>query len=409
MKILQINKYFYPKGGAETVFFNTIDLLLSFGHKVIPFALKNDKNKPSDYEEFFVDYPELSDSGFITKLKNVRRFIYNKSAAKQLEKIILKEKPDVAHIHLMFNGHSVSILPVLKKYNIPIVLTAHDYRLICPAYTITNGKNQICELCLASQQYWHCITNKCSHGSLLNSTLLAMDSYFRKYFISPFNYIDHFIFVSNFSRNKHIQANKLFESKSSQLYNFTSIKDLTEGDACNGNYVLFYGRISQEKGVSVLLDAAKQLPNLNFKILGDGTLLNDYKENASNNVDFLGFKSGKELVSYIKNARFVVVPSICYENNPMAIVEAMSLGTPAIGSNIGGIPELIEDGTTGFLFEAGSGNDLASSISKAINLPLVEYDKMVDNAQKFAEAQFSPLSHYQSLINIYQSVIRKNS
>ena len=147
MKILQLNKYFYQKGGAETVFFNTISTLENRGHQVIPFALKNTKNKFSEFESYFVEYPELSESNIWTKIINTPAFIYNRQAAKQLERLILAEKPDIAHIHLLFNSLSVSILPVLKKYKIPTVMTVHDYRLICPAYTLTNGKGEICELC----------------------------------------------------------------------------------------------------------------------------------------------------------------------------------------------------------------------------------------------------------------------
>ena len=147
MKILQLNKYFYQKGGAETVFFNTISTLENRGHQVIPFALKNKKNKFSEYESYFVDYPELSESNIWTKITNIPAFIYNRQAAKQLERLILDKKPDIAHIHLLFNSLSVSILPVLQKYRIPTVMTVHDYRLICPAYTLTNGKGKICELC----------------------------------------------------------------------------------------------------------------------------------------------------------------------------------------------------------------------------------------------------------------------
>ena len=120
MKVLQIDKYYYLKGGAETVFFNTMDLLEEHGHKVIPFCLKNKKNKPSQYADNFVDFPELSESSFLTRLMRVPSFFYNTESAKKIEILIKREKPDIAHIHLLFNGISVSILPVLKKYNVPI-------------------------------------------------------------------------------------------------------------------------------------------------------------------------------------------------------------------------------------------------------------------------------------------------
>lgn len=257
MKILQINKYFFKKGGAETVFFNTIQLLERHGHTVIPFSLKNKKNEPSPYESYFVDYPELSESSLPKKIKNLPAFIYNKEAARKLEKLIQKEKPDVAHIHLMFNSMSVSILPVLKKYNIPIIMSVHDYRLVCPAYTFTDGKRNFCERCKTGN-YYNCITHKCSKGSLINSFMLSMDSYFRSKFYSPIDYINRFIFVSKFSMNKHIQVENRFKDRCTYLYNFTpKVKDYS---STKGDYIFFFGRISEEKGILTLLNAIKQVP-----------------------------------------------------------------------------------------------------------------------------------------------------
>ena len=152
MKILEINKYYYPKGGAETVFFNTIELLQENGHEVIPFCLTNKKNKSSQYAQYFVNFPELSESSILTRAQYTLSFFYNKESASHIESLIIKEKPDIAHIHLLFNGISVSILPVLKKYRIPIVMTVHDYRLICPAYTFTDGKQNICERCIVNKR-----------------------------------------------------------------------------------------------------------------------------------------------------------------------------------------------------------------------------------------------------------------
>ena len=160
MKILQIDKYFYRKGGAETVFFNTIDLLKRNGHKVIPFCLNNPKNRESEFDSYFVNYPELSECNLLQRLVHIPDFIYNKEAAQKLEKLIIEQRPDLAHIHLLFNSHSVSILPVLKKYNIPTIMTVHDYRLICPAYAFRDGKGNICEKCLYSKSYYNCILKK---------------------------------------------------------------------------------------------------------------------------------------------------------------------------------------------------------------------------------------------------------
>ncbi len=403
MKVLQINKYFYRKGGAETVFFNTIHVLEQHGNEVIPFSLKSEKNLPSSYANYFVDYPELSESGFFTKIKNISSFIYNKKAARQLDLLIKKDKPDIAHIHLMFNSLSVSILPVLKKHNIPVVMSLHDHRLICPAYAFIDGKGNLCDRCLKDGRYWHCLTNKCSKGNFFNSLMLMLDSYFRRYFIAPMEYVDKFIFVGQYARNKHINVDPGFKDKSVVLNNFTTIKGESTSD--KENYLLYFGRISEEKGIPVLMEAMKHLPHVKLKIIGKGPLLDQLKKESIPNIEFLGFKSGKELHSYVKKAKFIVVPSVCFENNTMVIPEAYTLGTPAIASRIGGIPEFVEEGKNGYLFEPRSVQQLKEAIEKALRLSDGEYKEMCKNARSFADAHFTEDIYYEKLMALYKEVI----
>lgn len=403
MKILQINKYFYLKGGAETVFFNTICLLEKYGHTVIPFTLESDKNNKSPYSAYFVNFPELSESGFWTKLKNIPSFVYNRKAAKQLDRLLQKEKPDIAHIHLMFNSLSVSILPVLKKHNIPVLMTLHDYRLICPAYTFTDGKGKVCERCIKNGNYTNCILNRCSKKNLANSFLLALDSYFRKYFISPTDYINRFVFVSSFSQKKHIEVSDEY-NRSAVLYNFSIIqKEKSEKE----NYFLYFGRISEEKGIPTLLKAIESFPEVQLKIVGTGPLLDSLKRDCSSNVQFVGFKTGDQLHDYIKKAMFVILPSEWYENGPMVIPESYMLGTPVIGSRIGGIPEFIKENETGFLFDAGSIEQLRNAINKALHLTPEEYAKMCENVFLFAEDNFTQENYYKKLISLYEEVLNE--
>lgn len=169
-----------------------------------------------------MDYPELSESNIWTKITNIPSFIYNRQAAKQLERLILDKKPDIAHIHLLFNSLSVSILPVLQKYRIPTVMTVHDYRLICPAYTLTNGKGKICELC-KDRHFIHCTLNRCSNGNLTNSMLLSLENSFRSCFYEPLNYIDKFIFVSKFAQ-KNI-SNSILDMHQKQS-NYTTLPQI---------------------------------------------------------------------------------------------------------------------------------------------------------------------------------------
>lgn len=404
MKILQINKYFFIKGGAETVFFNTIELLEKNGHEVIPFSTNSPQNKNCKYSKYFVNFPELRNSSIKNKIKHSFAFFYNREAARKLEQLILKEKPEIAHIHLMFNSLSVSILPILKKHNIPIIMSVHDYRLICPAYTFKNNRGKICEKC-KSGFFLHCILNKCS-GNRINSVMLCLDSYFRKYTFSPIKYIDKFIFVSKFSQLKHTQIQPLYKDKSVQLYNFTP--NISEPKNRKGNYFVYVGRLSYEKGIETLISAMEYFPNTQLKIIGNGPLLNTLKKKASPNITFEGFKEGEELKKYIYNSSFSIIPSEWYENNPLSIIESMALGTPVIGSNIGGIPELIHDSISGYLFRAGDIQSLKQILNKAINLDNEDYSKMSQAAILFAKRNFSSNLHYQKLISLYQSTINFN-
>lgn len=404
MKILQINKYFFRKGGAETVFFNTMDLLRRHGHQVIPFSLKNSKNEPSEYESYFVDYPELSESSLWKKIKYMPAFIYNREAARKLEALIQKERPDIAHIHLMFNSMSVSILPVLRKYNIPVVMSVHDYRLVCPAYDFTDGKGNICERC-RNGRYINCVTHRCSKGNFVNSLMLAADSYFRTISYPPIDYIDRFIFVSKFSMNKHVDIDKRYQDKCTYLYNFTP----KSGDysTVKGDYILFFGRLSEEKGLVTLLNAVRQLPDVKLKIAGTGPLLDKLKAEAPANAEFLGFKRGADLWELVHNASFVVVSSECYENNPLSIIESYMIGTPVIGSNMGGIPELIVENKTGYTFTVRDANALRDAIKRACAVTDEEYAAMSAATKQFALDNFSEDSHYNRLIDIYQDVIKQ--
>ncbi len=403
MKILQINKFHYPHGGSETVYFNTTNLLIKKGHKVIHFSISDGKNLESTESEFFVVMPNLRQASFVDKIKYSSSFLYNRQSANNLEKLILKEKPDIAHIHLLFNGISISILPILRKHRIPVVMTVHDYRLICPASLLLDRNGNLCEAC-KGQKYYNCTIKKCSLGNPLNSLLLSVEGYLKDTIIPVHKYVDKFIFVSDFARRKHEQFISEYGLKAEKLFNFTFMK--TEIASKHGSYFLYLGRLSREKGISVLLQVAKNLPHCQFVIIGDGPLRSLVEEYNGTNLNYLGFKTGDKLNKIIEEASWVIVPSECYENNPLSIIEPFSIGKPVIGANIGGIPELVTEGVNGFLFESGSQTDLEYKINKASILRIEEYNRLSSNAKKFADEQLSPDNHYNELMSIYNSIIK---
>jgi len=402
MRILLINNYHYQKGGADTVYFNTAELLRQYGHEVFFFSTIHPSNVSSKQTKYFTTYHDFRNSTLKQKIRAIPSFIYDKKAHSRLLHLIDEIKPDIAHIHLFMGGLSSSILSALKEKKIPVIQTVHDYRLLCPAFSFTDGENNICELC-KDKFYLRCLTKKCSEKNFAQSAMLALDAYFRKYIIKPVNLIDKFIFVSQFSMDKHIEFEPKFKTKAIKLFNFNPHLDTTEPSKSTGEYFLFYGRLSIEKGLDILVEAAKKA-NIPLKIVGTGPLMEQYKNLSFANISFLGYKQGQELWDLVTNASFIVVPSVWYENNPLTIVEAYSFGKPVIGSRIGGIPEIINEDETGYLFEMGNHEELADTLEKAKNISDLKYDEMSKNARQFAQTHFNPAVHYKTLIDIYNSV-----
>ena len=429
MKILLLDNYFYRKGGAESVYFNTGELLKRHGHEVIYFSQWWEENISN--EDYFPKGISVSCKGIKEKLAGIKNYFYNVQAKKNLELIIQKEKPEIAHIHLFWGGLSSSVLSVLSKNNIPIVHTVHDYRMVCPAYAFKNSNGKVCEKC-KQWNYYHCALHKCSKNSFALSILMTLEMYYRNIFFSPIKYIDGFIFVSNFCLDKHIEHLKSFSKTNNiVLYNYTT--PLLERNLVDGGYYLYYGRLSFEKGIPTLLRVFAKHPELKIKVVGTGPLEKELKDKYQSdqastetvsdafanesivdvktyyeNIEFLGYHSGEALAELVRNARYICVPSEWYENNPMTIVESYSYGKPVIGARIGGIPEIIDDGKTGFLFESGNEVDMEKAIMKADRVSEEEYSVLCNNAFSFYLSHFSSEHHYKVLLDFYRKTINLN-
>lgn len=405
MKILLINNFHYRKGGSEAVYFNTADMLRRNGHSVIFFSCIDEKNEKCEQNEYFV--PQNSSCGF---LKGAIRYIYNREAKSKLEKLIRTEKPDIAHLHLFWGGLSQSILDTLKRHHIPVVHTAHDYRMVCPAYMFRTPNGHICEAC-QGHKFYRCLLNRCSANSLVRSTLMTLEAYIRNGLLKSLNKIDGVIYVSKFSQEKHekyLPAN-VRPKRSVVIYNNSNSFDGQDIEVSRGNYFLYYGRLTEEKGVKTLLNAFMEYPQVCLKIVGTGPQESEIREMVSKlniqNVELLGYRTGEDLKRIVREARFVIVPSVCYENNPMTIVESYAVGVPVIGSDIGGIPEIINHGVTGFLFSPNNVSELINCLDKAMQLSNNEYKEMCLAAKSFANDYFDENKNSVKLLAFYKSVI----
>lgn len=403
MKILQINRYHHIRGGSETVYFNTSNILSLNGHEVRFFAMDYEENLETPDKKYFTPVVELPLLPLYKKITNFSSYFYNRNASRNLEKLVVDFKPDVAHLHIFYGCLTSSILHKLKKLKIPVVITAHDYRLVCPAGNFFDGKNKICTKC-QGKNYFKCFTNKCAKNSYVTSLFFSLEAFFRDFFYPPQTLVDKFIFVSEFSLQINVKYKPQIKEKSVKIYNFLPTTNSRGTESKKGNYYLYMGRLIHEKGVITLVEAFNKRPDYKLKISGTGPLLDEILDKKNENIEFVGFNSGIQLASLIKNCSFVILPSEWYETFGMVILEAFSFGKPVIASNIGAIPEIIKDQENGFLFEALSVESLTNILDVTNSKTFSEYKSLSENAVQRAKT-FETEQYYQELMDVYNSVI----
>jgi len=407
VKILLINKFLYPKGGAEASTLVTGALLSRKGHEVHYWGMQHPSNPEYPYKDYFVSQVDYNKaSGILTKLKAASNILYSFEAKKNIESFIKEIKPDIAHLNSLYHQISPSILHVLKKHTIPTVMTIRDYKLVCPSYLmLADGKP--CERCKGGR-YYNCFFNKCTKNSYAKSFLNVVEMYLHHKILHIYDSIDVYISPSMFLKNKLEEMG--FTHEIEYLPNFVDLGEYSPRYNWQQRSIVYFGRLSPEKGLSTLLEAVKDL-NVKLKIIGDGPIRQELEKKAVveriNNVIFVGYKSGQELKKEIQDAMATVTPSQCYENNPRSVIESFALGKPVIGARIGGIPELAKDGETGYTFKSGNVDDLRSKINLLIGSP----DKVINmgkTARKLVEQHNNPEAHYQRLTQIYKMAAEKS-
>jgi glycosyltransferase involved in cell wall biosynthesis len=404
MNILLANKYFYRKGGAESSFFITADLLRRKGHNVIFFSMQDERNDPSEYERYFVSNVDYEKPGVKNKIDAAIKLLYSYEAKNKIEQLIKREKPDIAHLNNIYHQISPSIIHGLKKFNIPVVMTLRDYKLVCASYNmLVQGK--ACEAC-KDGKYYHCFLKGCVKGSKAKSLLNTIEMYLHHKILSIYNMVDIFISPSRFLKNKVGEMGA--KGKFVYLPNFVRVDEFQPQYTWNENSIVYFGRLSEEKGLLTLVKAMKDIPEISLKIIGEGPLRerleSEIRRDVIGNIRFLGYKSGEELNNEVRKSMFVVLPSEWYENNPRTIIEGFALGKPAVGSRIGGIPELVRDDETGFTFQAGDPEDLKKKILLLAKNP-EKILLMGKRARSFVEQELNPEKHYEKLMEIYKQAM----
>ena len=413
MRILLVNYRYFISGGPEKYMFNIKKMLEDNGHEVIPFSIHSDRNVETEYSKYFVEPIGSRNAVYFDEVKKtpksiwqmLTRSVYSVEVEKAIQREIKDVKPDLVYIIHFVNKLSPSVITGAKKLGVPIVLRLSDYFLLCPRFDFMYNK-KICEDCLTCG-YRSCIKKRCVKGSLFASVVRVFSMKVHK-MLNIYKNVDAFITPSEFLKKKLV-ANGYDESKITCIPTFTASKSAV-GEPKVGTYGLYFGRVTEEKGVETVIKAYEIMPDRQVKIMGDDTTeeairLKKYVEEYHlKNVEFLGFKSGEELEKVIKEARFTLIPSIWYDNLPNTALESFQYSKPVIASNIGSLPELVVNGYNGYLFEAGNEKQLAEKIKLLDDLAVVQ--DMGANSRKRLESRFAPKTHYDALMGVFEKVTR---
>jgi len=392
------------KGGDAISTITTGKLLNNHGHHVSFWGMEHPRNPNYPYRHLFLPYLDFNQPGGpLRQLTLACNILYSIEAKRKIRKLLKIDKPDIVHLNNFAHQISPSILDVFAEHRIPVVMTMRDYKLVCPSYAMLTPDGRQCEKC-KNAKFYQCFLNKCVKDSYLKSFLNTLEMYFHRW-IHIYDKIDTFISPSEFLKNKVREMG--LKAKVVCLPNFIEINEFIPQFEPRGNRIVYFGRLSREKGICTLIEAMKGL-ECDLVVIGAGplksNLMSKVKKERLDNIHFLGYKTGFELKSEIQNSIAVVLPSECYENNPRTVMESFALGKPVIGSRIGGIPELIHDGETGFTYNAGDAADLRSKIELLLGDPILTI-KMGKRARKFVEDNLNSEDHYQKLMKIYQSAI----
>lgn len=393
MKILLANKFYYRRGGDCIYMLNLEKLLKAHGHEVAVFAMDYPENLDTPWKKYF---PKN-----MSKLMAFTRPFGSHEVKSKFKKLLDDFKPDVVHLNNVHTQLSPVMAELAHQRGIKVVWTLHDYKLLCPRYDCLKNGNTICETCFNGDKK-ACLDNKCMKGSKLASFIGYKEAVvWNRERLEACT--DVFICPSQFMADKMVQGG-FSKSKMQTLCNFIDVEKCkfssTDGTDYTDDvellpkkedYYCFIGRLSHEKGAKTLIEAANQLP-YKLVIIGGGPLMNELKAVANTNIEFVGFKQWDDIKQLVGKARFSVIPSEWYENNPLSVIEAQCLGTPVLGANIGGIPEL-----TDYTFSSGNIADLKTKIEKMWNSEL-DYQQIASDAQHRYDAE----TYYDKLINIYK-------
>lgn len=402
-RLLSINNYHYRRGGAEVAFLEQNRLFEAIGWDVVPFAMRHPDNLPSRWDGYFVDEIEFGRSyGPAGQAVRAAKVIYSREARRKLAAVIGRARPSVAHAHNVYHHLSPSIFPLLKREGVPLVMTVHDLKLACPAYTMLTG-GQVCERCRGGRIH-NVVLNRCIKGRLSLSGLVFAETVLHRALGLYRRTVDRFAVPSRFYVDK-LAAWGWDRARLVHVPNCVDARQF-ELQAGAGRGFVYFGRLSPEKGLDTLIRAAA-LARQPVTIVGTGASEGDLRVLAravGAEVRFAGRLDGAALHAAVGAARAAVLPSTWYENAPLSVLEAYALGRPVIGARSGGIPELIREGETGWVVDPGRPEALAAALARVAALPDAAVSAAGAAGRAWVETEFSPARHRDALLDLYRSV-----
>jgi len=400
---ISVTSYYYRRGGAEAVMLDQNDLLSEAGWTIVPFAMEFDQNLETDYDDYFVEEIDFASNYTpVEKVRKVVKSVYSLEARAAIGRLIDDTRPDIVHAHNVYHHLTPAIFGAVQKKNVPTVMTVHDLKIGCPSKLML-APDGVCERCKGGKT-WNAIGQRCLKDSLALSTVAAIETTLHRMLGSYRKNVDRFIVPSHFHMNKLIEWG-LPAEKARYLPNAVDFSSL-EPNGTVGDRFIFVGRLSEEKGLRTFIEAVAQA-QVAATIVGTGPQEDELRDMAAHigaDVEFAGYQTGDSLFDLVANARALVLPSECYENAPVVLLEAYGVGTPVLGSDLGGIPELIMAGETGFVAQAGNVASFAEKLTALAELADADIAEMGRSGREFARTKFSREQYFDGLLDIYREL-----
>ena len=409
MRILHVNKYMYRRGGAEGYMLDVADLQRAAGHEVAFFGMDHPENDPSEFSAEFPSHIEMNPppSSLTGRLAGMGRMLWSPSAARGMDAVLERFRPDVVHLHNVYHQLSPSVLAPVARRGVPAVMTLHDYKLACPTYNFL-AHGEVCEACLGGR-FHNAIRRRCKDGSLLASAAAAVELTVHT-MADAYGPARLLLCPSHFLAEKMTDAG-VYPDRLRWIPHFVDTAAIACADT-PGRGIAFAGRLSSEKGVDTLIEAVARMgPDAHLHVAGDGPerarLEALAAERGAGKITFHGRLSKDALHDLLRSVSVLAMPSRWYENQPMIVLEAFACGIPVVGTRLGGTPELVEPGVDGDLVAAGDVTGLAEALHAFVSDPARAFE-MGRKGRARVERDFTPEAHLQRLHGLYQEATQRN-